>query len=544
MAKMNKIYIPDLTPHLEQIRQENEADRKRAEFQKLMQDVQPFPDAEMTEKAKEKRIEKSKQDFWYWDKTYFTPDAYDDYAEPGWFQKELVQYAERRDKKAIIIHGPRDSAKTITYKKRFFYDLLHGNRRFMGFGSEVVTTGEDFLTDLVYLYELNPRLRNDYKIDWIEQSQERLFARSNVNPKGTFVVPLSARRSSRGKQRMFFRFDYIYITDLENEKSPKSKEARDDRIKFVNEARTSLSKNGVLIWEGNNFDPDLAMNQLFDEDEKGLLSEQFEMHRYSAWDETRIYYKMSIWYKRYPATTEAEMRAHLKPLDDYDWAGNYQGKPKRKSGDQFPDTYYHEWESLPNDLKSVLYADPNLSLKGKGDTTAITNLGFSPSTQLFYIVNARCKSYSDSNDLLKDYLILKKEADDMEVRVLDCSFDGNVTQESQWTNNIRNFVKIEGFPYPPITFCHYVVDDIVTPVSADWKKDKFRFPPGFKKTKEGSEYCRQHFGFKTKKEKKKDDAPDSMICAYTRLSEIGIIVILGGNKTGYKSVTKRKIYKI
>lgn len=68
----NGIYIPDLTPHLEKIRAENEAKRVLLDSKNMMNPVSPFPEKEMTDAARELRLSKSKEDFWFFDKTYFS----------------------------------------------------------------------------------------------------------------------------------------------------------------------------------------------------------------------------------------------------------------------------------------------------------------------------------------------------------------------------------------------------------------------------------------------------------------------------------------
>lgn len=542
--KTSNIFLPDITPHLEKIRAENEASKLADELKKVMQLVQPFPESELTPEKRTARIKNSVADFWFWDKTYFPPEAYPDYAPAGKFHRDLVDITELKDKKAHIVIGPRTTAKTSTLKKKFIYDFLHGKRRYLAAGAETLDPPTNFILDMIYFLTTNERILFDYKIDWLEQSSEKLYARSDVNPKGSFIDALSMERSSKGRSRgIFLRYDYIFLTDWENATSSLTKDATDKRIGRINEMRTSLSDDGVLIAEGNNFDVDCAQNILQEEEDKGILSEYFIIHNYAAWDASRPPKQRSLWNAKYPASSEDELKTMMKPKDEYDWAGNFQGRPKKKSGDIFPDTHYNEWDFLPADLKSVVYGDLNCALKAKGDTTALTALGFSPSTQNFYIPAAICKSYADSNPLLEDYLMMLKLWKES-AHIIDTAFDGNVSQESQWTNNIRNFSRLRGFPFPAVVFKKYKVDELVSPVEAEWKANKFFYPPGFSKTEEGKKYLKQVFSFRTKKAKKKDDAPDSLISAYTFLIEKGIAHMTTSSGFEHKSVSQRAIHKI
>lgn len=511
------------------------------ELKKLYESVLPFPKNQMSAKAQAARLKKSENDFWYFDKVYFTKDLYDNYAPPSKFHKQLTEIADRHDKLAYVIHGPREHAKTLTLKKHFVWQLLFGKRKFMTVASENLKVPKAFMLDLFYILSYNTRLKNDFAVEFIEQSTEKMYIRCKTNPKGTFVETLSEGRSSKGLQRGFTRVDYIYVTDYESLISSLTKDAVQRRIEVMNEMRTSLSSDGVLIWEGNNFDPDCAMNLIKSEKEKGILSEFIKFFLFPAWDDAK---KICLWPERYPAKSESELKQLCKPKDEYDWAGNYQGSPRKKSGDIFPNTYYQEYDELPKDLQSVVFVDPNLSLKEKGDTTAITNLAFSPSKQNYYITAARCKSYSTSNDLLLDLLILIKEESLKGIQVITIGMDGNVTQESVWTNNISNFVQINKMPFPNVKFKRYSVDALATNLEDKWKQNKVYFPPNFNQTEEGKEYVKQFCGFRLKKAKKKDDAPDSAICAYTLIVEEGLAYILSSVDDKIFSVTKKRIQRV
>ncbi|NUN68835.1 MAG: hypothetical protein HUU02_03895 [Bacteroidetes bacterium] len=511
----------------------------RRDIEKQMQIIVPFSEKERTAHAVTERLKRSAADFFFWDATYFPPEMYDEYFPPGWFHREIVRIMDLADKKAHVLHGPRDSAKTGTAKKKFLYNFLHGLRHYQLIGSETLAPAQTSIVDMLQLLESNERLKHDYKLQWNEASSENLFAKSVSNPAGTYIGALSEERSSRGKQRAFFlRPDLIYLTDFENNTSSMTKEAVEKRITRVNEMRTSLSAKGTLLWEGNNFSVDCAMNRLFQEEERSILSSEFVMHRFRAWDARRRKEMRSIWVERFPAKSEAEMRSMVKPMDDHDWNGNFQGYPTEKSGDIFPDVHYQEWHSLPNDLRAVIFTDPNCALKEKGDTTAITCLAWSSMMQKYYITSARCKSYSSSDTLITDFLTLRSAENIREVAVIAQAFDGNVSQESTWTNSLLNYSKLHDMPLPFIAFKKYKVDDLATIAEQEWKAGKFLFPPGFRKTVEGKEYTDQVFKFKLKKAAKKDDAPDSLISALELMQEFHINVI-GGRKPIFTSVSKK-----
>jgi len=514
------------------------------EFKSQLLSIAPFTPRECSAEATEKRIKKAEHDFNYFDRVYFPKQFYgDDYAAPGKFHRDICDTADYADKKVHLILGPRDHAKTAMLQKKFLWKFLYGKHQFMAIGSETLDTPESYLSDLIYYLEYNDRLVHDFTLKWHECSTKKLFATSKVNPRGTFVQTLSEEKSSRGKQRLQRRFGFILLTDYENYTSSLTPEAIRKRRNRLNEMRGSLTKDGVLIWEANNFDVDTLSNMLLTEQEKGIGSSSIEVHVYPAWDDTRPYTQRSLWQTRFPANSEEELRQMLQPEDDYDWLGNYQQRPEARSGELFPKTFYREYTNMPEDLQSVIFVDPNCSEKGKGDTTGMPCLGFSPSTKMFYVTAARCRSYFLSNDLLMDALTLYRGEQEKGIQLIAIGMDGNVTQESVWKNNIYNFITINNFPYPPVQFRKYNVDLLVTNLSSIYMEKKLLFPPDFGNTEEGKAALKQFHGFRLKKAGKKDDFPDAMICAFTLLIELGISFILSANARNMVSVNNYRVSK-
>lgn len=489
-------------------------------------DIDTFSKRELTPEATKKRIQKAESDFMYFDKVYFPPSFYgDDYAAPGKFHKDICDVADFTDKKVHLILGPRDHAKTAMLQKKFLWKFIFGKHQFMAIGSETLETPDSYISDLLYYLNYNERLLHDFSLKWHEASTKKLFATSEVNPKGTFVQTLSEEKSSRGKQRLQRRFGFILLTDYENYTSSLTPDALRKRRNRLNEMRGSLAKNGTLVWEANNFDADCLANQLLKEQEEGNGADSIVVHIYPAWDDNRPFTQRALWSSRFPANSEEELRQMLVVEDDYDWLGNFQQRPEPRSGEIFPKANYQEWKELPNDIQSVIFVDPNTSEKGKGDTTGMPVFGFSASTQLYYVTAGRCRSYFLSNDLLRDLLTLYKD-ESKKAQIISIGMDGNVTQESNWKNNIHNFVTINKFPFPHVQFKKYNVDQLVTNLEDLWKQNKILFPPNFAKTDEGAKALKQTIRFNLKKAKKKDDFPDALISAYTFLIELGIALIL------------------
>lgn len=527
--------------NLIKLREAEETGLRSEALKQALLPVQPFTGKDATDEAKQKRIARSKKDFWYFDKVYFPEELYDNYAPPNNFHHEVKDICELQDMKAHFLVGPRFHAKTLTIKKYVYWAFLFGKRHFIGLGSETLTTPKKLVLDLMYTFSMNQRIANDYKLEWLEENTENIYARSIHNPSGTYIFTVSLEKSARGLTRDFRRPDFVWLTDFENMTSSLTKEAVQNRYDVINEIRGSLSPDSIVLLDLNNFDPDTLTNKLILEQEKGFLSDNVVLHLYQAWDEKT---KKPLWPERFPADTEAELKKLCKPRDDYDWAGNFQRKPRKKSGDIFPSDFYQtiNRSELPKDIMSVIYTDPNTSLKNKGDTTGITNLGFSPSQNKLFILYGRCRSYFRSNELLTDAAEMMKKSN----KINDCislNFDGNVTQESVWSNNILNFTQIKGIPYPNVKFRKYTIDALATNVVDKWKAGEIYFVDDFAPPDEKEEYLKQTFGFSLKKAKKKDDAPDSLIGAYTSLIEEGL-GFLFDDDPGMVSISTRKVKRI
>lgn len=171
---------------------------------------------------------------------------------------------------------------------------------------------------------------------------------------------------------------------------------------------------------------------------------------------------------------------------------------------------YQETSSIPEDIISVLYCDPNLALKSKGDKTAITVIGFSFTTQWYYILATSLQSYSDPAQLVDTIVEIRAKCPSIKA----IGFDGNVTQESTWFHLLRSVSRQKRVVLPTIDFCKYSTDTFAKNAQLAWARRQIFFPEGFSIQVEHQEYLEQLRTFRTKKDGKPDDAPDSFICGF------------------------------
>ncbi len=485
-----------------------------------------FSDKEKTEEARIKRLKRIQDDYWSFDKEYFPPAFYQDtYSKPNVMQKYIAAVSDIPG--IHIIFGSRKKGKSPTGRKVLIHKILTGKVKFPLVFSEDLLTAANILSDIYLLIRFNPRIQHDFKPEFIVANNDQLqvsFIQANGERGMCFVQDFSYRRSARGMTTLFARPDFILGDDIETLDSSFTPESVELRRQKISEAYSSCTDKTSFLIFANDFSTKSMLHLLRKLKEENLLASHFSIAVFEAWsakkraikigEQTFTIPKGALWPDRYPAATEKELRAMLKPADDADWQGNFQQNPVPPEGIYFKREFYQEWNSLPKDLKAIIYTDPNLSKKGKGDTTAITGLGYSPETDKYYIAGAVCKSFADSNELLFALLKLREKR-----QYLGLGFDGHVSQESSWTQHVKNFSRIHQFAFPIIEYKNYHVNDLAKNLQLVYNEGRLLFPPGFSLSEEGERYLTQFFAFKGTKQGGVDDAPDSGICALEFLHE-------------------------
>lgn len=482
--------------------------------------VVAFPDGENSERQKWARIKKAKSDFWYFDQTYFLKNMYSDgYSKPAGFHKEMTKEMNLPGIKVFL--GARKHGKTALAKKYLVWRLLSGKTTFAGTLSQTLTTSRNILSDIFSLIADNNRILSDFKPEFEEANSDQLTFKVEGSATKIRVMAFSEGRSVRGATRLFDRPQFILCDDVETRQSALGEDQTVARIKMINEAFHSMSDKGTLAALGNNFDERCAFNRLVVEQKEGLLADHISVFTYKAWDG-----KKPLWRERFPAKTEAELRKMLKVADEAEWQAEFQQTPTPPDGLIFKRlSPLPTFTALPADAKGVVYCDPNLAKKGRGDSTAIVSLLYSASTDKYYVEMPVCRSFSGSNSLLEEVLKFKSN------RHRAVGFDGNVNQESTWTNNVRNFCKINNTPFPFIVYCRYKTDELAKNIQGEWEEGRILLPEQITSTDDGKRFLTQIFAFAGKKANLADDAPDALICAYE---------LLHNRRLGKKSSTSVK----
>jgi hypothetical protein len=493
----------------------NHADN--VESKRLFGIVDPWPKEEMSEEKRLDRVAKSEWSFRAFDKLYFPEEAYSDgFSQPAKFHKFISGLYKVPG--VHICLGPRKHAKTATVKKLMAWLMVTGKNSLNATLSSTLPVSWNILEDIKTLVE-NPRIMHDFKPELIQANSNQFTLKIPGKRFMGRTIALSEGRSARGATFMFLRPQTVFCDDLETKQSPLGEEQVIARIDVLRETYQSMSEGGSLIVMGNNFDERCALNRLLLEQEQGILPDHWHVYNFPAWsDESYQVNKTTfkagpLWKERFPANSEAELKAMLSAADESEWLGEFQQQPCPPEGFIFKREGLKLFEDLPKDARGVLYCDPNLSKKGKGDSTAIVSLVYSPTTDTYYMDDGACRSFSDSNVLLDTIINLKESRH----RVI--GFDGNVSQESTWTNNVRNYTKIHKKPYPYIQYCRYRVDDLAKNLQSVWNEGRMLISRRFSETQDGKRFLKQLFAFAGKKANRPDDGPDGLICAFELIHE-------------------------
>jgi hypothetical protein len=470
--------------------------------------VQPFPAIKLTKQSIEQRRKASLNDYWKFDKIYFTPDMYSEgYSQPAKFHLELADISQIHNSVQIVL-APRKHGKTVMMKKFLTWLLCTEKLHFAGVLSSTLPTARNILRDIADLILTNPRINFDYPLEIIENNSDQLTFRLKGAKKTSRLLAFSEGRSVRGATKLFDRPEFLLVDDIETRNSSVSMEHSIERGRVLSEAFNSMSVDGTMVVLGNNFHESSLMNLLKNQFEQGILNPKWQVHVYKAWDNS------PLWAERYPAKSETELRELLGAWDESEWQSDYQQNPVPADGFIFQRlAELPVWDILPNDCRGVIYCDPNLAKKGKGDTTAAVCFSYSPTTDKYYIQDLICRSFSDSNKLLDTVLFLNRH------NIYTIGWDGNVNQESQWTQHIRNWCLVNKLPYPRVEYRRYNVDELAKNVQGLWNEGRILFPDSHLDTEDGKRFLMQLYSFAGKKAGRTDDAPDALICANELLHE-------------------------
>lgn len=510
---------------------------QRKDVRALYSMASPWSEKESTPAARKSRREAAAADFATFDALYFPPEMYAaDYSEPNAFHAFIAECCGRGAKHVDLILGPNGVAKSATIYKWDIWAALTGRKHFIAYAGETLDSPRSIIRAIDSYLRENARIQADFPdLEFLYASSEYMHVRTKLNPKGTVFIPLSTDRSARGKLvNLTERPDVIHIEDLENRTSSMTSEAVKQRRDRIEEMRNALAPHGNVTITANNFDERSLANRLKTAYEEGTLDEKFSVHVFPAWGKYRQKNgrfslhrgtrHAPLWPERFPAKSEAELRLMMGISSEEDWQGGQQQQPIKPQGDFFLRKHYHTYDSLGGNIVGVTYVDPNLAKKSKGDRTCIGALLYSFETSKLYAYGMRYRSYADSNVLLDDLVALWKRMRADGITIIGAGMDGNVNQESHWSQHVANYAALREIFMPLIVFKHYTVDNIAKFAQSYWVADIVHMPGEWEYPEEEKLFRDDLHSFTGRKlPGVKDDGPDWLVCSVQFMVEQGIV---------------------
>jgi hypothetical protein len=480
------------------------SEEQRQSIRAIMQSASPWPDEQQSDKARQSRRTKAATSFDAFDDTYFPAEMYlQGKVAPSRFHRDIVRTMQVPGVHVVI--GPRGHGKTATAKKALVWMILTGRLRVAGVYCETLPKAYNMLDDIGWMLLDNPRITSDYACEEIERNDDQIRVR--IGRTIVTVASFSEGRSVRGYVKGFDRPSLILCDDIETLESPMSDDAVQHRLKKLSETYRSLTKEATVLVLANNFDERCAVNRLLIDADTNTLPKGWHVHHYAAWQRGK-----PLWPQLYQATSEDDLRSHFDVLNDADWMANFQGRPQPPPGIVFKRDYMRFISAMPRDARGVVYTDPNLALRSKGDTTGIAALLYSP-RQDIYILSGSARSYAVADDLLTDVLSWVGPSITM------VGMDGHVSQESHWTSHIRAWCRVHQRNYPVVHFRRYDVDRCATNLMTAWQQGRVYIDEAMQSNEAGRRAIQQLLAFAGKRQAKKDDFPDAAICAMQLMGE-------------------------
>lgn len=283
---------------------------------------------------------------------------------------------------------------------------------------------------------------------------------------------------------------------------------------FQSTAFTRLARDGAVIIVMTRWDKNDLVGKLINKMNAGEIEPWKVINLPAIAEDNDILGREkgeALWPEQYDLQALHEIKAML---GNYWFSALYQGNPIPSEGLLFSKNNMNTYTSLPEEVKGVIYCDPNLSLKGKGDTTAIFKTYYNYEDGCYYIEDIICRSFSDPSDLINNIYAM------IDDKIFYIGQDGNVGQESIWTNFMKDYARERDIVPIPIHYLRYNTDLIAKNTQLLWSMNKIKINERLLNTRDGREALDQIYSFAGKaNSRSKDDAPDAMICSIQFINE-------------------------
>mgnify|MGYP000314142815 FL=1 len=215
------------------------------EILSLLEEVSLFEDN--SKEAQKGRVEKAKQDFFYFFSTYFP--HYIEEETPD-FHKELIKEIEK-NQEIIPVAAPRGFAKsTIITFAYVMWQIIKGHEGIIPIVMDTKDQAEEQTGRIKIELENNPRIINDFGKFITKGSDDRFDINSRVR-----IQALGSGQKPRGLKYNQHRPKLVICDDLENDEAVENPARRKKLLNwFLRALYPALHpKDGKNIYYRNNF---------------------------------------------------------------------------------------------------------------------------------------------------------------------------------------------------------------------------------------------------------------------------------------------------
>ena len=367
----------------------------KAEFRKKYSEVLAALTAEVLPfsedpEAKRKRVEQSKEDHFFFFRTYL-PHYF--YSEEAPFHHELIEDLDTRPDPAdpsdvmvpVAIAAPREFAKsTITSFGYTIHQICHKLRNFIIIGSDTEDLAGDLTGYLLLELAMNQRLRQDFgdlaNVDW---SVYDFVTKNDVR-----VLARGRGQRVRGLKHKQHRPDLVILDDLENDLNVQNPRIVKALLKWIKETvYPGVAATGNLFWIGTILAKRSALNIVIRGEEEPYNHWIRRIYRAIQEDGT------SLWPSAHPI--EKLLRQKLL-MGSIAFNKEKQNNPTDEDSPFREEwiRYYHEDEIKGKELVCAAGLDP--SSTQTGDDKALVAVGLDTADMIFYTRAAWIRKASPS----------------------------------------------------------------------------------------------------------------------------------------------------
>ncbi len=335
--------------------------RLKDEILELLDEVLVFDDN--SNKAKEERVKRAKEDFFYFFNTYFP--HYCEEKTPK-FHRDLVKEIEK-EQEIIPVAAPRGHAKSTVITFGYtMWEVIKGHEGVIPIVMDTKDQAEEQTGRIKIELENNPRITNDFGNFSIKGSDDRFVIDSKLK-----IQALGSGQKPRGLKFNQHRPKLVICDDLENDEAVENPARRKKLMKwFLNALYPAIHpKEGKIFVIGTILHFDSLLKNLIDA-QNGTIFTAIKKNGQSLWPE------------RFPLDVLKKIRENIG-VEAFE--GEYMNNPLDSDNQDFKLEDMYFYDEIEEEITGKFgYLDPALGKTKKSDYPALV-IGYKGVSGTLYI---------------------------------------------------------------------------------------------------------------------------------------------------------------